>query len=271
MSFDTWQALLHLEFKADSLGKTVLSRNLHQGPLMVQKPFYPEKCCHVYMLHPPGGIAGTDSLKFDCIVEPNCHVLVTTPGATKFYKTDGQISEFNQVFKLNNGASLEYLPSQNIFYKGTHTKVNTSFYLEQNAKFAFRDVSKCGMKDEENPFLDSSFFNTIKIYQDNTLVLKETCFIEGMEDFKALAAIFNHPYIGTFICNKVSEETLSKLQNLLDLNAYQASIGMVDNFLIARFLGDDNQSIENTIVEIWKTVREEVIGLPPCLPRIWST
>ena len=46
---------------------------------------------------------------------------------------------------------------------------------------------------------------------------------------------------------------------------------MVDNFLIARFLGDDNQSIENTIVEIWKTVREEVIGLPPCLPRIWST
>ena len=127
------------------------------------------------------------------------------------------------------------------------------------------------MKDEENPFLDSSFFNTIKIYQDNTLVLKETCFIEGMEDFKALAAIFNHPYIGTFICNKVSEETLSKLQNLLDLNAYQASIGMVDNFLIARFLGDDNQSIENTIVEIWKTVREEVIGLPPCLPRIWST
>ena len=40
MSFDTWQALLHLEFKADSLGKTVLSRNLHQGPLMVQKPFY---------------------------------------------------------------------------------------------------------------------------------------------------------------------------------------------------------------------------------------
>ncbi len=266
-----WQASIKLEFLKDSEGKTLLSRNLHQGPLVVQKPFYPEKACHIYLLHPPGGIAGCDHLQVEALLKEDTKVLITTPGATKFYKTDGQISEFNQVFKLNNGASLEYLPSQNIFYKGTHTKVNTSFYLEQNAKFAFRDVSKCGMKDEENPFLDSSFFNTIKIYQDNTLVLKETCFIEGMEDFKALAAIFNHPYIGTFICNKVSEDTLSKLQDLLDLNAYQASIGMVDNFLIARFLGDDNQSIENTIVEVWKTVREEVIGLPPCLPRIWST
>ncbi len=268
---DKWQASIKLEFSKDRDGKTLLSRNLHQGPLVVQKPFYPEKACHIYLLHPPGGIAGCDYLRVEALLKEDTQVLITTPGATKFYKTDGQISEFDQVFFVGKGASLEYLPSQNIFYKGTHTKVNTSFYLEENAKFAFRDVSKCGMKDEEDPFLDSSFFNTIKIYEKNTLVLKETCFIDGMEDFKAQAAISNHPYIGTFICNKVSEETLLKLQGLLDLSTYQASIGVVDNYLIARFLGDDNQSIENTIVEIWKTVREEVIGLLPCLPRIWST
>ena len=101
-----WQASIKLEFLKDSEGKTLLSRNLHQGPLVVQKPFYPEKACHIYLLHPPGGIAGCDHLQVEALLKEDTKVLITTPGATKFYKTDGQISEFNQVFKLNNGASL---------------------------------------------------------------------------------------------------------------------------------------------------------------------
>ena len=194
MSFGIWQASIKLEFKKDK-DKTIMVRNLHYGPLVVQKPFYSEVACHVYLLHPPGGVASCDHLSVEAKANEHSQVLITTPGATKFYKGENNCSLFEQNFYVEENASLEYLPAQNIFYKGTHTKVKTTFYLKDNSRFAFRDVSKCGMKDEENPFLDSSFFNTIKIYQDNTLVLKETCFIEGMEDFKALAAIFNHPYI----------------------------------------------------------------------------
>ena len=70
-----WQASIKLEFLKDSEGKTLLSRNLHQGPLVVQKPFYPEKACHIYLLHPPGGIAGCDHLQVEALLKEDTKVL----------------------------------------------------------------------------------------------------------------------------------------------------------------------------------------------------
>ncbi len=53
-----WKANLSLEFKATAL-RTVISKREHKGPLAIQRPFYPEDdVCHVYLLHPPGGVVG---------------------------------------------------------------------------------------------------------------------------------------------------------------------------------------------------------------------
>ena len=59
-----WKAQLELEF-AKQGDKTLLVKRRQFGPLTVQRPFYPEgDVCHVYLLHPPGGIVGGDHLHF---------------------------------------------------------------------------------------------------------------------------------------------------------------------------------------------------------------
>ena len=51
-----WEAKLELDFALRN-NKTMLVQRRHYGPLTVQRPFYPEgTVCHVYVLHPPGGI-----------------------------------------------------------------------------------------------------------------------------------------------------------------------------------------------------------------------
>ena len=85
-----WQAKLKLSF-ARRQHKTILTGKQHSGPLMVQKPFYPESngCCHVYLIHPPGGIVGGDLISFSAYLDKDSHALITTPGATKFYRQFG--------------------------------------------------------------------------------------------------------------------------------------------------------------------------------------
>src|SRR6185436_12298059 len=87
-SESSWRAELELEFERRG-GKSVLARRSHHGPLVVQRPFYPEgpRTAHVYVLHPPGGVVGGDALAVRVIANPLSHVLLTTPAAAKLYRS----------------------------------------------------------------------------------------------------------------------------------------------------------------------------------------
>ena len=57
----------------------------------MQKALYPEgpEVCQVIIVHPPGGIVGGDTL--DVAIDAGCatSVQITTPGATKWYRSAG--------------------------------------------------------------------------------------------------------------------------------------------------------------------------------------
>jgi hypothetical protein len=84
-----WQASLELGLSPWH-GRTALTYRRQRGPLSVQRPFYPEgDVCHLYLLHPPGGVVGGDGLEIQVNLEADARALVTTPGATKFYRSAG--------------------------------------------------------------------------------------------------------------------------------------------------------------------------------------
>jgi urease accessory protein len=105
-----WQARLELGL-AQWAGRTVLAHKRHFGPLTVQRPFYPEGGpCHIYLLHPPGGVVGGDRLEIAVEVGEGAHALITTPGATKFYRSAGPRAHQIQHLSVAGGGVLEWFP-----------------------------------------------------------------------------------------------------------------------------------------------------------------
>lgn len=153
---DTWKA--HISLRCEERhGRTVLTENEHEGPLVVQKVFYPEETAHVYLLHPPGGIAGCDRLETKLEAVSGSKVLLTTPGATKYYRTtDDLVSGVRQDFTVGGNAELEILPQPNIYFIGTHTKVSTVIHAAPTGRFIFWDTAVVGSPVGKTGF-DGSF------------------------------------------------------------------------------------------------------------------
>jgi urease accessory protein len=114
----------------------VVARRRHEGPFYIQRPFHPgDGACHVYLLHPPGGLAAGDTLDLDVEVEPGAAALLTTPAATKFYRSDGAPSVQRQTLHVASGASLEWLPLDTILFGGSRALIETEVALEPGARF----------------------------------------------------------------------------------------------------------------------------------------
>ncbi|MDX1636249.1 MAG: urease accessory protein UreD, partial [Marinobacter sp.] len=129
-----WAASLSLGFLArQEQGDTItrLTRRHHTGPLRVQRPFYPEGrtgCCHVYLLHPPGGLVSGDALTIEATVGEGAHALLTTPAAAKLYEADSHGVAWAQHTHLTvaKDAILEYLPQETLAFDGSRGEQSTT-------------------------------------------------------------------------------------------------------------------------------------------------
>src|SRR5690606_8752227 len=118
--------------------RSILGEVAHEGPLRIQRPFYPEgvELCHLYLLHPPGGLVSGDHLQIDARVESDAGALITTPSAGKVYRANAQGTPQVQQTRLEvaAGASLEWLPQENILFGQAAAVLETEIHLQPSAR-----------------------------------------------------------------------------------------------------------------------------------------
>ena len=128
-----WHAQLDLDYALET-GRTV-ARHVHTGPLRILQSLYPEgdAICHNVLVHPPGGLVGGDTLDLNISVAAGAHGLLTTPGATRFYRSDGERAVQRTAITLANSARMEWLPLEAICYNGCHAENRLTVALEPQA------------------------------------------------------------------------------------------------------------------------------------------
>ena len=243
----SWRARLALEFALQG-NKTVLARRGSDGPLVVQKPLYPDgpERCHAIVVHPPGGIAGGDELHLSAKSEG--HALLTTPGAAKWYRSAG--SWARQTLQFEVEGSLEWLPRETIVFDGALAQLETTVQLAPQGTYVGWEIVCLGRFKRGRVKTDT------RIMQGHRMLFVEKGEIEGGGRLmRSPAGLGGRSVFGTLIATSSEKISMEGL-----------AITRLPGLLIARYLGDSSEEALQAFTRLWKVLRPSAVE-----PRIWST
>ncbi len=264
-----WQASLELGLSPWH-GRTALTYRRQRGPLSVQRPFYPEgDVCHLYLLHPPGGVVGGDGLEIQINLEADARALVTTPGATKFYRSAGDRAHQFTTLRLGAQASLEWLPQENIHFTGVRASLKTRVELTPSARFLGWEYQCLGRPALAEGFDSGDLDCQLQFWMDDRPLLLERLRVTP-QSRRGAAGLRGLPVTATLLATPAGPAELEWVRSLLE-DSLSSGVTLLDNLLVVRYLGDSTEECRNLFTRIWAGLRPLVLGLEPCPPRIWAT
>lgn len=267
-----WRAELSLAYAVRGK-RTVAVRRNHHGPLLVQKALYPEAdvCQHI-IVHPPAGMAGGDTLTLAATLEENAMVLLTTPGATKWYRAPLAPAQQELHFNLAGGASLEWLPQENIYFNNANVNSMIEVDLEQGAHFIGWDIGCFGRRAANERFTLGKVINRFRIRAQQRLIWQERAlYSAGDALFESAIGLAGRHVSGVWVAagERVSKALLESARNIEVPDG--AAVTLLPKVLLARYLGDSAETAQNYFRAIWRAIRPQLLNRAAVAPRIWST
>ncbi len=270
-----WQASLELRF-AQAGQRTALVRRSHRGPLQVQKALYPEGpgICHVTVLHPPGGIAGGDRLQISATATGGAHALLTTPGATKWYRSINGRAAQQLAFKLDDDAILEWLPRENILFDASQAGMAMDVHLSARARFLGWEILCFGRRASGEHWRHGSLQLDTRVLREGRPLWIERAALDAAGGFgESIVGLAGCSVSATFIAAGFEAQP-DLLQACRELGATGAASrrGMtwIPGVLIARYLGDSSEDAFAWFSALWSLVRPRLLGCAATRPRLWA-
>lgn len=272
-----WPASLAVGFDKTA-ERTRMHKMDFKGPLRVQRPFYPEdEVCHVYLLHPPGGLVSGDDLCIQIECREGAHALLTTPSAGKIYHADScGVAQRQRTDICIEEACCEWLPMETLVYDGAHGILDTRINLYGNSTFIGMDTICLGRPASDLPFSKGRIEQQLSFYfQDRPLLLERQC-LGGHDPMMQASAGFRGATVsGTLLAYGLNDpdtavEALRAVLPNRDGDNWFSVTHRLD-LLIVRYLGHDSEQAQCGLRLAWQLLRPSLMNKPPCTPRIWST
>jgi urease accessory protein len=270
-----WAARLALEYALRE-GRTVLSGREHNGPLLVQKSLHPEgdAVCHNIILHPPGGIAGGDSLALEARLGAGSAALLTTPGAGKWYKTAGDTAHVAQRFDIGRGAVLEWLPQASIVFDRARAEAKTEIFLEQDGLYLGWDITCMGRTASGERFDSGELRQRTEVWQQGRRLWCEYARLAGGDPMLASkAGLAGYTVSATMIAagRAIPKDLLEQCRSVEAEAGAQSGITALPCVLLARYLGHGSEAAMLFFIALWSLLRPALAGRGAVPPRIWTT
>lgn len=281
-----WAASLALTF-AQRDGVTRMVQARHQGPLRVQRPFYPEGRsiegksgaydgpCHVYVLHPPGGLVSGDALSISAQVKSGAHALLTTPAANKLYKADSQGVAWTQHTQLSveDDAILEWLPQETIAFDGSKGEQRTHIALHGSARCLGWEMMALGRPASDLPYISGRIEQHFRLTLDGKPLWLERQPLDPLHPrFAGRWGQGGATVQATLWAVGIADApaAIDALREALPDNPRWA-VTVRYGVLLLRYLGHSRNEAWALCEQAWQLLRPRWIEREAHTPRIWLT
>jgi urease accessory protein len=284
---DCWKASLTLNFNTQ-VRRTFLEKKQHSGPLVIQKTLHPEgeRICHGIIIHPPGGVAGGDELTLKVALADNANVLLTTPGAGKWYKANNKLASQHLHFDIAENACLEWLPQENILFDGAMVEFSAEINLTESARYAGWEILCFGRQARGERWLTGKLAQNLTIKRTNKIIWQERAMLEADDRFfESLIGLNGNVISANFviaagavpvellnICQQIQTEDAFNLDafNLMDKPA-RFGVSALPQVFCARYIGMSAPAARQYFEKLWHILRPWYLNQSAVRPRIWNT
>lgn len=274
----TWLASLSLDYTLES-GRTV-ARYLHNGPLRILQSLYPEgdAVCHNVLVHPPSGLVGGDTLDMKVTLGTGAHGLVTTPGATRFYRSDAGLATQQVHARVADDARLEWLPLEAIAYNQCDGLNRAVFDLAPGAEMMTWDITALGLPAADLPFAQGTFRQHMEIpgvwLERGTISACDTRLMNsplGLAGQRCMATLVFAA--GSAIAAERTERALACARDLLEASPLRLTAGATSphkQVIVLRVLAPVTEPAMQLLRQVWAAWRHEMWGMPGAVSRLWN-
>jgi len=274
----SWHAKLQLDYELHA-GRTV-ARHVHSGPLRILQSLYPEGAavCHNVLVHPPGGLVGGDTLEIALRAAPGTHGLVTTPGATRFYRSDGPLAVQRTKLLLEGDARLEWLPLETICYSGCHAENHLTLDLAPEAQVMGWDVTALGLPHADLPFaqgfvqqhleLPGVWLERGRVAADDTLLLDGPAALAGMRCWATM-----YLASGKAMERGAKAVALDAARDVIAAHGLAATAGATSpnpQTVVVRAMAPQVEAVMGLLRQVRLAWRSAVWNMAATSPRIWA-
>jgi urease accessory protein len=240
---------------------------------------YPEgpDICHAVIIHPPGGIAGGDRLHLTVEIESGSRAVVTTPAATKWYKSGGKISGQEIGIRLGSRSTLDWLPQENLFFNGTRARSKFRLEIDPTASAVGWDMMMLGRRASGEQWEKGEIHTLMEIRRpDQTPLWIERLALQGgdilLESPQGLAG---YPAAGTLwaVGNACTRSLASELNASLPFESRLRAGATVlpGGILLLRCLATEIEKMRTLMADYWMKLRPIVLGAVSHPLRLWAT
>ncbi|MCV2358087.1 urease accessory protein UreD [Paucibacter sp. TC2R-5] len=274
-----WRADLSIVYACEH-GRSV-ARYEHSGPLRILKSLYPEgeAVCHNVLVHPPGGLVGGDTLAVALQVGEGAHGLVTTPGATRFYRSEaGAVATQSVRATLAAGARLEWLPLEALAYPGCEARNEARFALAPGAEMMCWDITALGLPAAGQAFDRGRFAQHLEVegvwLEQGVIAADDALLMNGLLGLAGRRCLATLVFAaGSGISRTRQERALDAVRELIETHALREFAGVTaphGQVLVLRALSELTEPSLDLLRQAWALWRHELWGMAAAPPRLWS-